>query len=200
MNAINGFFSFAEPLVVSALIAAAAGFGGGLLAPLVQGLTEDWTTKRRIALEAAVARQKQILDAQSDLLDALTGAMWKWRYLSTKTTFRGGDAKEKSMDTVLAAYDKELWPILDEVRFATSRARRLLSQSAYDKLLRVYEERIVPFGRRMHDAFREQDAIRRGVLFLELNAELLGRVTEDIEDSLMAVAFDVGLTIGTLKD
>jgi hypothetical protein len=148
MKAIDG----GSTAVIAALVSSVFGLTGGLFAQIIKGRLDDQATNRRLLLEAALARQKTILDAQSTLLEEVCQSLWKWRYISTQVTYYGGCDHGAGLEESLLLYRKEIWPTLNEIRRCSSTARRLLSGHVYDKLRTFYNDTVIAFGRELEDA------------------------------------------------
>ena len=80
---------------------------------------------------------KEKLNAQATLIDDLTRTLWKWRYLSKKVAYYAGSDEEKYKSAKLD-YENKVWDLLTEFRIQTSKARRLLSEEAYNKFEKFY--------------------------------------------------------------
>lgn len=172
------------PVIVTALLA-------GLLVPLVLKIVESRKANSLKRLEASLARQAKIIEAQAALLDDLTKALWSWRYQLMRVTYAGAEQSEEALDTAWKAYDLAMWDSLHAIRVQTTRARRLVSQGAYRTLLAQYEE-IVDVGRRLGASMRLEAGVRKRDLE-ELNHEVFTKLSKAIDDALHMVAEEVRL-------
>jgi hypothetical protein len=71
---------FLEKIVILLLTALLT----GLLAPYVLKRIDDAKSVQQKILDADLARQAKVIEAQSKFLDDLTETLWSWRYLSMK--------------------------------------------------------------------------------------------------------------------
>jgi hypothetical protein len=118
-----------------------------LLAALVSGLgipcvlknIEDRKLKEQKRFGAELARQEKLIESQSKLLDDLTKLLWRWRYLAKSVVYYCALDNRKRYDTARVQYEDSVWEILNEFRTEISRARRLVSESAYRNLNSLYD-------------------------------------------------------------
>jgi hypothetical protein len=172
------------PIVVTAILA-------GLLAPLLLKVFESRKAIALKHLEAALARQAKLIEAQAGLLDELTQGLWNWRYQVMRVSHAGTGADSDALAAAWAIYDAACWASLNAIRVQTSRARRLVSQSAHQELLRLYQQ-IVDLDRRLSAAMALDGEQRRQQL-AELNQEVYQQLSEAIDEALHRVATEVRL-------
>lgn len=172
------------PIVVTAILA-------GLLAPLLLRMFENRKAIALKHLEASLARQAKLIDAQAGLLDELNQGLWNWRYQAMRLSHAGTSADRDALAAAWALYDAACWASLHAIRVQTSRARRLVSQSAHQELLGLYEQ-IVGLDRRLSAALAlDEEAQQR--TFVELNQEVYQQLSEAIDEALHRVATEVRL-------
>jgi hypothetical protein len=172
------------PIAVTALLA-------GLLVPLVLKNVEARKAISLKRLEASLARQSKIIESQACLLDELTTALWAWRYQVMRLTYCGAEQSQAALDAAWNAYDTANWDSLHAIKVQTTRARRLVSNTAYVALTTRYEE-IVEVNRRLGEAMKLDADVRRRELE-EMNHEIFTRISKNIDDSLHMVAEEVRL-------
>jgi hypothetical protein len=179
------------PIIVTALFA-------GFLIPWLLRIVDARKSESMKRYEAALSRQARIIDAQANLLDELTKAMWAWRYSLMRVTYAGAEQSDEALDTAWRAYNEQMWDSLHAIRVQITRSRRLVSQHAYSALLKQYEQ-IVDVDRRLGAAMRLPAAERRRDLE-ELNLEVFTRVSAAIDASLHMVAEEVRLVSPESRD
>ena len=126
----------ASPLTVN-LITLAAGAAltallGGLLAPWAKGRMDE--TKRR---------RDELLRSSSELLDSLAEGLWRYWKLAQRLAFCGARLKsnpEAHQDALRAWDSGEGWAIDCSIQVEVSRARRLMSVSAHEKLVAAHSK------------------------------------------------------------
>src|SRR4051794_34434874 len=87
------FRSLDSPLqvaIVSASLGAVFGGIGGTIGPMIQGTIQQSGEERKLRLEASLARQAKLIDAQNQFLTDVTRGIWDWRYASIKVAYYGG--------------------------------------------------------------------------------------------------------------
>lgn len=128
----HDFLQKIELLLLTALI---SGFG----IPYVLKVVDDRKLKRQKQFEADVALQEKLIDSQSKLLDDLTRILWKWRYLAKSVVYYGSLNQKERYDAARRQYEDTVWGLLNEFRTEISRSRRLVSESAFQKLNSLYD-------------------------------------------------------------
>jgi hypothetical protein len=162
-----------------------------LLVPLILRIIDSRKAESMKKLEAAIARQTKIIDAQDILLDDLTKAMWSWRYLLMRVTYAGEQQTEDALSLAWKAYNEKMWESLHAIRVQVTRARRLISQSAYENLSQKYDA-IVNVDRHLNTVMQMAPDVRRRELG-ELNHDMYHTVSAEIDNALHLVAIEVQL-------
>jgi hypothetical protein len=116
--------AFLEQIVLLVLTALITGFG----IPIIL---------RRI--DEAKIRQGKIIEAQSKLLDDLSQLLWKWRYMAKQVVYYGANGNRELYARARNEYNESIWLILHEFRVEISKARRLVSEKAYERLNGLYD-------------------------------------------------------------
>ena len=101
----------------------------------------------RARFEAKLARQAKVIDAQDAFLDDISQQFWRFRYLAMTVSYYRPDDKSGRYQEILKTYDQECWTVFNKMRESISRSRRLVSEKAYNDLVRFYEDEVVPFDR-----------------------------------------------------
>lgn len=172
------------PIVVTAVLA-------GLIVPLILRVIDSRKTESMKRFEAALVRQTKIIDAQAELLDELTKALWNWRYLFMRVTYTGAEQTDEALNTAWKQYDEKSWDSLYTIRVQITRARRLISQHAYEVLQAQYDQ-IIEVDRRLGAGMKLSAEVRRRDLE-ELNLVVFGKLSSAIDSSLQMVAEEMHL-------
>ena len=133
--------SFLKNLALSLLLIGLT----SLLIPLVLKQIDDRKALDQQRLQADLARQDRIIDAQADLLDNLASLVWDYEIYaadvlySRHETFGGDDWHQQAVD----AYYLKSGPLLGQMRAEISTILRLAPRPTYDAFLRLYEEELL---------------------------------------------------------
>jgi hypothetical protein len=142
MNQILSAFQQETFLEKVLLVLVTAGVTG-VLVPLVKWVMDFTKYRSRKRFEADLSRQRELLRAQSQLLDGISEQLWKFRYLAMAVSLYGMDRTNEKSKTkyrkAVQKYDARTWGILNEVRIDVSKSRRLISEDAYRQLRTFYE-------------------------------------------------------------
>jgi hypothetical protein len=186
--------NFAQNVTLLALTAVVTGF----LVPYILKEIESRKTLEQKDREAALARQEKLIDSQAALLDSLSQILWKWRYVCMRVAYYGAEGMENQFDQAACTYDDEVWDIFDSFRGEISRSRRLISEDAYAKLLRIYKEQLVALDLELKQA-RAQTAsqLSRRAAFLDLNRRIYDETSRVIDDVLNDLAIELKLSTHT---
>lgn len=181
--------AFLEKIVLLVLTALITGFG----IPYVLKRVEERKLREQKKFEADLVRQGKILDAQSKLLDDLSGLLWKWRYLAKKVVYYGAQENMECYDLAKKQYDESVWDILNEFRAEISRSRRLVSERAYERLDSLYEYVV-------HDIdVKISDIIRADALDVKKSKEIAERfsveVSKKLDDAIDDLASELDLKV-----
>jgi hypothetical protein len=142
--------AFLEKVVLLVLTALITGLG----IPYVLKRVEDRKLRQQRSFEADLARQGKIIEAQSKFLDDLSRLLWTWRYLAKKVVYYGALENAERYELARRQYDEQVWDILNEFRAEISRARRLVSEGAYQRLDALYDYVVHDIDLRMSDITR----------------------------------------------
>jgi hypothetical protein len=143
MQFIDPKGSFLKNLVLSVLLLLMT----SLLVPIVLKQIDDRQFVDQQRLQAELARQAHIIDAQAELLDSLATAFWDYEIYAADVLYsrdeRIGlpDWHQRAVDT----YYEQSGPLLGTMRSEISMVLRLAPRSTYEAFLRLYEEEILPF-------------------------------------------------------
>jgi hypothetical protein len=150
-----------------ALTGVISGVFGGIIAPLFRTHFEESSQKRRMEFEASLTRQTKVIDDQAEFLDALGKALWDWRYTAMQVTYYGVLGEQVPYEAAQVSYRAKIWDSLNRIRFCASRARRLISEVSYSRIVSFYSK-IVEFDKKLAVVTLETDTRRRSSSLLNL--------------------------------
>lgn len=189
--------TISEPFVrqVSLLLLGALITGFGV--PYVLRLIDARKMREQTTFEAELARQCKLLDAQSALLDEITKLVWTWRYLAKQVVYYGSRGENERYAAAKAKYEDGVWDLLDGLRTQISKARRLVSEAAFERLNELYGYVVHDVDLKVSDlAGRlELDRAACSELAQRFSAEVSGR----LDDALFELARELRLTSGSLR-
>ncbi len=138
-------------------------------------------------------RQLKLIDAQSDLLDELGDVLWDSRYAAMQVAYYGSrldepDAYEKAKDS----YFESIWSHLKKIRTLGTRAGRLISATAPDRIEQFYIQ-IDDVCEAIEQAVRETDAQQRKTLFKTISPKVEVEIRRSIDLLIRDLATGVGL-------
>src|SRR5262249_13958543 len=107
----------------------------GLVAPYVLKRIDDAKSVQQKILEADLARQAKVIEAQSKFLDDITETLWNWRYLSMKVAYYGMGDQGPSYAAARKGYDLQIWEVLKRLRNQINKSCTLASEDAYKMLV-----------------------------------------------------------------
>jgi hypothetical protein len=190
MNISESFVQQVTLLVLGALI---TGFG----VPYVLRLVDARKMREQKKLEAELARQCKLLDAQSALLDEITRLVWAWRYLAKQVVYYGSRGDNDRYMAAKTKYEDGVWGLLDGLRTQISKARRLVSESAFERLNDLYGYVVHDVDLKVSDLAgrAELDRAACSVLAQRFSAEVSGR----LDDAIFELACELRLTSQSLR-
>lgn len=177
-------------LILGALI---TGFG----VPYVLRAIDARKMREQKIFEAELARQSKLLDAQSALLDEITRLVWAWRYLAKQVVYYGSRGDNERYVVVKEKYEDGVWGLLDGLRTQISKARRLVSESAFERLNELYKYVVHDVDLKVSDLAGKPEIDRAACsqLAQRFSAEVSGR----LDDALFDLASELKLTFQTVS-
>jgi hypothetical protein len=124
--------SFFEQVVMLALTAGVAGF----LVPYI--------LKR---IDEQKLREKQIVQAQTRLLDSLTEQLWEFQLLALSVSYYKLQGREEDFKEALEKYDSRSWELFGSLRTEISKAGRLATERTCKELLQFYSDWLIPMDK-----------------------------------------------------
>ncbi len=165
----------------------------GFLVPYVLRRIDESRSIAQKVREAGIARQARLIDAQSNFLDETTEVLWAWRYLSMKVAYDASTPVDEMYAASVLEYQKDIWDILSRLRNQTSKARRLVSESGYQRMVALYDQ-IVELDGQIDGLIRSQMTRKaRTEAFSPIQERLRNEMTEKLDGTLYALAKEVQL-------
>ena len=181
---------FRQSIVLLLLTAALSGFG----IPFVLKIIDSRKHQAQAIFEARIGRQTKLLEAQASLLDELTELLWKWRYLAKQVVYYGARGDKIRFDKACQAYEETVWSLLDDFRTQISRSRRLISESAFSELNKLYDYVVHDIDQKV-SSVAELDSDRiNSVACEELSRRFSIEVSPMLDNALYELAKELRLT------
>jgi hypothetical protein len=185
--------SFVQQVALLVLGALITGFG----VPYVLRLIDARKMREQKKLEAELTRQGKLLDAQSALLDEITRLVWAWRYLAKQVVYYGSRGDNDRYMAAKTKYEDGVWGLLDSLRTQISKARRLVSEAAFERLNDLYGYVVHDVDLKVSDLAgrAELDRAACSVLAQRFSAEVSGR----LDDAIFELACELRLTSQSMR-
>lgn len=116
----------------------------GILVPEISSRMAHDRTKEQLNLEAGLARQDKIIEAQSALYDRVADLVWEFHLLNVNVSFRRFLDDPAKYAEAVDRYAKESAGLLGRIRAEISKSRRLAGPAGYGLLLQLYEKELLP--------------------------------------------------------
>jgi hypothetical protein len=188
-NQVHLTQTFWEQLLILLTTALLTGF----IVPYVLKRIDEAKSIEQKLREAGIARQAKLIDAQSNFLDETAEVLWAWRYLSMKVAYDGSAPVDDLYAASVLEYQKGIWGILSRLRKQTSKARRLVSESGYERMVALYDQ-IVELDGQIEGLVRAQMPLeKRTEAFSPIQVCLRNEMTEKLDSTLYALAKEVQL-------
>ena len=169
----------------------------GLVAPYVLKRIDDAKSVQQKILDADLARQAKVIEAQSKFLDDITETLWNWRYLSMKVAYYGMGDEGPSYTAARKDYELHIWDVLSRLRNQINKSRRLASENAYKTLVSLYDQ-IVEIDAELAAAARETPTPKQSEELSRLNTVIRWEMTEKLDEIVDLLAKELRLKGGDL--
>jgi hypothetical protein len=164
----------------------------GLLVPYVLKRIDEAKSIQQKILDADLARQAKVIEAQSKFLDDLTETLWNWRYLSMKVAYYGMGDEGPSYAAARKDYELQIWDVLSRLRNQINKSRRLASENAYKTLVSLYD-RIVEIDAQLTEAARQSPSPKQSKELSRLNTVIRWEMTEKLDEVVDLLAKELRL-------
>jgi hypothetical protein len=188
------FIQFTRDFIEKSILLIATGVLTGFLIPFILKRIDEQKAKEQKAREAMLNRQTKLIDAQSQLLETVSKLLWDWRFLIMKVTYYGGMYAEEHFKAAKIDYDANLWSILNQIRFQTSRSRSLISEAVYKQLLAFYMD-IISHDKTLQKILQLEDSVKLGLELTDFNMKIFNDVSTEIDVLINNLARDVNLSV-----
>jgi hypothetical protein len=165
----------------------------GLLVPYLLKNIEEKKTVEQKRREAKLARQIKLIDAQGDLLEAISSAFWKWRYSFIRVTYYGANDNSEECEAAWKCYCESVWEILSQIRFQVSRSKWLVSNKQFESLLNFYHQ-IIELDTKLYTSINNSDSIRRDVELGDLNKLIYGEISDQLDELTNDLAIEMNIS------
>jgi hypothetical protein len=130
---------FNDELWRNLVLLAAGALVTGILVPIVKTIMDSLAARSQKQLEAQLARQKELIDAQVKLLADFADHVWALIFELSQVSYAYAWEDEARQKEAFAAYGLVSWKKLTEIRSDISKAARLVSAPARTELLALYD-------------------------------------------------------------
>lgn len=129
----EGFLEKAALLILGAALT-------GILVPLVKARMDRGTFERQKIFEAQLARQSDVIKAQTQFLHDFSNYIWEYHMISQRVSHARLSGIKATYDKAVQEYRDSLWHSLSKIRGAIGAARWFCSDAAHKALSSWYEE------------------------------------------------------------
>lgn len=112
----------------------------GIMVPLIKARLNHASFKRREIFEAQLARQADVIKAQTEFLKEFSRYIWEFHRLCQQVSFSRLHREKEDFDKVVNKYHEEIWDLLHCIRSVIGAARWFTSDAAHSALCTWYEE------------------------------------------------------------
>ena len=112
----------------------------GILVPIVKARMDRSTFERQKQFEAQLARQSDVIKAQTQFLSEFSDHIWEYHKLSQRVSYARLSGDKDAYERALQDYQDSLWECLHKIRSAIGAARWFCSDEAHQALSSWYEE------------------------------------------------------------
>src|SRR5262245_36887576 len=188
MRVSQDFLEKVVILLVTALLT-------GLLAPYVLKRVDEAKSVQQKILDADLARQTKVIEAQSKFLDEITETLWNWRYLSMKVAYYGMGHDGPLYAAARKDYELQIWDVLSRLRNQINKSRRLASENAYKTLVSLYDQ-IVEIDAQLAEAAGESLTPQQSETLSRLHTVIRWEMTEKLDEVVDSLAKELRLKGG----
>jgi hypothetical protein len=121
----------------------------GILIPMIKWVLDDSSFRRQKKFEAALARQREAIKAQTDLLTTLADLLWAYNLLALEVSYYHILGTKKQADHVGDKFDRDSWILIKKIRSAIGAARWFTPDQTYAILTGFYEGWIMELDKRV---------------------------------------------------
>lgn len=163
----------------------------GLLVPIIKARIDNKSSQRQKLFEADLARQGDLMNYQTKLLDDLEEVLWEYQFLALEPTYYKERGNEKGYEVAIQQYDQKAPILLGKIRIQISKVRRFASPETYQTFSHLYYQQLIPLDGWLIELF-ETGASSRGdwIAHHKFSYTVVG---DEIDKALYLLAKDFGL-------
>ena len=117
-----------------------------------------------------------------------------------RLTYYGGQGMWDRFEEADDTYNREFWEVLHHIRSQIGRAKRLISDHAYQRLLFLYKNEIINLDNQICNARNEKSEFGKRAAFVELNEYIFENVTAKIDEELDELSSEIKLKTTVSND
>ncbi len=155
MEAIIGTLSSAS-FLEKALLLVIGVILTGMLVPLVKARMDQTTFEKQKLFEAVLARQTDVIKAQTQFLTEFSKYIWEYHKISQRVSYCRLSGEAEAYRKALAAYQDSLWESLHQIRTCIGAARWFASDAAHQALTSWYEDWFVGLELRLRELIEKK--------------------------------------------
>ncbi len=180
--------NFFESVILLLIIAGLA----FILTPLILSRMEAQRFRAQKKLEAELARQAEIVEAQARLLEDLTALLWEYQLLLITVPYYRQFKNRDRFQSALETYEEQAGHLLGKIRAEISKALHLTPAPVFRALNQLYYDQLLPLDLRIShlaalDAARgnaDQEWAELHKFAIEELSEILDRALDDLASEL----------------
>lgn len=167
----------------------------GLTVPWIKANMDQRKLREQKIFEEGLARQSKVIDAQAALLEQLAELLWGFIILLLEVSYYRLHHNKKAFQSAWERYDKEGWSFFLKIRAQISKARRLTTTQAYQRLLSLYENRLMEMDSRLVALSGQEED--QG--WVEFHKQMLTSTVQETDEVLNHLAEEIHLAESTRK-
>jgi hypothetical protein len=144
-----------ESFLEKALLLIAGAILTGILVPVVKAWMDRAAFERQKTFEAHLARQSDIIKAQTQFLTEFSNYIWEYHKVSQRVSYARLSGDKKAYHSAVQAYQDSVWESLHKIRGSIGGARWFCSDTAHHALTSWYEEWFVELEQALRQLIEE---------------------------------------------
>jgi hypothetical protein len=112
----------------------------GILVPVVKASMDRTSFERQKRLEAQLARQADIIRAQTQFLRDFSNLVWEFHKICQRVSYTRLSGEREAYDLAVADFRNSLWDVLQRARSEIGSARWFCSDTVHAALVHWYDE------------------------------------------------------------
>jgi len=123
----------------------------GLLVPYIKARVDRRSFQERRLFEAYLARQRDVIEAQTRFLNAFSNLIWEYHVISQRVSYARLSGDDDAYKRASEVYRDKLWDLLRRIRSAIGASRWFTSDAAHLALRQWYDEWFVTLELRLRE-------------------------------------------------